>query len=185
MENTKHKVLAVVGMCGTGKSVVTEILSQNGWSLVYFGGVVLDTVKKRNLEITPENEKKVRESLREEHGMAAMAIELWPTIEAKQKEGPVVLDGLYSWAEYTYLKDKLGDSLLLLAVVSDAGQRYQRLTNRKIRPLTQEEAIKRDISEIENMEKGGPIAIADYYIYNNASEKDLKEKVFTFLDQIS
>lgn len=177
MEKKKHKVLAVVGMCGTGKSVVTDFLSKKNWSLIYFGGVVLNVVKKRNMEVTPENERQVRESLRKEHGMAAMAVVLWPDIEKELQKGPVVLDGLYSWSEYVFLKEKLGEDLVLLAVVSDAKQRYERLATRSVRPLTKEEALKRDISEIENLEKGGPIAIADYYIYNNETEEDLKEKV--------
>ncbi len=45
------------------------------------------------------------------------------------------------------------------------------MISRSIRPLTKEEVEKRDIAEIEHLNKGGPIAIADYFADNNG-EKD-------------
>jgi dephospho-CoA kinase len=36
-----------------------------------------------------------------------------------------------------------------------------------------EEAVSRDHAEIENIEKGGPIALADYTIVNNGSRENL------------
>jgi dephospho-CoA kinase len=48
---------------------------------------------------------------------------------------------------------------------------------REIRPLTLSEAISRDISEIENIEKGGPIAFADYMVINDGTIKELKTKL--------
>ena len=53
----------------------------------------------------------------------------------------------------------------------------QLLAERPERPFNAQEAAERDQTEIENLEKGGPIAIADYYIYNN---KDLKSFVVDF-----
>ena len=62
-----NKVLAIVGMCGSGKSVACDILEKKGYKKVYFGGVTLDELKKAGLEDTPENEKMMRESLREKY----------------------------------------------------------------------------------------------------------------------
>ena len=45
--------------------------------------------------------------------------------------------------------------------------RYKRLESREVRPLTNIESESRDIAEIENIAKAGPIAYADYYILNN------------------
>ena len=116
--------------------------------------------------VKEENERKMREKLREEHGMGAFALLLLPKIEESLKEHDTVLDGLYSWDEYVILKNKFPE-LKLLCIVAEKSLRYDRLTKREIRPLTNEEAEKRDIAEIENLAKGGPIAIADYYILNN------------------
>ena len=59
--------------------------------------------------------------------------------------------------------------------------RYNRLSNRKVRPLTAVDAEKRDYAEIEYLYKGGPIAIADYYIDNNSDEASLTNQIVEFL----
>ena len=165
---SKGNVVAVVGMCGSGKSVATEVFTAAGWPKVYFGGITMEELERRGLPKNEKNEKAVREELRAEYGLAAYAVKLLPRIEALAEEGNVVLDGLYSWSEYTYLKERLGDRLHVLAIVTDRKRRYDRLTGREIRPLTEEEAASRDYAEIENLEKGGPIAIADTFMTNNA-----------------
>ena len=42
----------------------------------------------------------------------------------------------------------------------------------------------RDRSEIENLEKGGPIVAADYYVLNNGSVEELCEDVDKVLKEI-
>jgi dephospho-CoA kinase len=42
----------------------------------------------------------------------------------------------------------------------------------------------RDRSEIENLEKGGPIAAADYYVLNNGTIDELKGEVDKVLKEI-
>ena len=160
------KIVAIVGMCGSGKSIASDYYEARGYKKVYFGGVVLEEVKNQGLEITPENEKIVRNQLRADYGMAAMAIKSLPKIEEYSKTDNVVIDGLYSWDELLVLKEKFND-LKVISIVVDKEIRYNRLVNRDVRPFSNEDAIKRDINEIENMAKGGPIAYADYYILNN------------------
>lgn len=182
MNFKKNKALAVVGMCGTGKSVVTDFLVSKGWDRIYFGDVVLNKVREKGLPLTQENERPVREALRKEHGMEACAVVLYPNIAESMQTKNVILESLYSWSEYKYLKERLHDQLLVLAVISDSEKRYERLVTRDFRPLTRDQAVNRDISELEKLEKGGPIAIADYYIYNNGTEEDLKKEVSKLLE---
>ena len=54
--------------------------------------------------------------------------------------------------------------------------RYTRLTRRADRRLTLEEAASRDKAELENTNKGGPIAMADFTIINESSLKDLPKE---------
>ena len=61
-----NKIIAIVGMCGSGKSVACDLLEKRGYKKVYFGGVTLAKLKEANLEDTPENEKYMREKLRSE-----------------------------------------------------------------------------------------------------------------------
>lgn len=162
-----NKIIAIVGMCGSGKSIASDYYENLGFKKVYFGGVTLEKMKEENLEINPSNEKYMREKLRSEYGMGAYAHILLPRIKEYFKEGNVILDGLYSWDELKILKNEFKEDLCVLAIVVNKSTRYERLNIRDIRPLTNIEAENRDISEIENIAKAGPIAFADYYILNN------------------
>ena len=73
----------------------------------------------------------------------------------------------------------------MVAVNSSPKTRYQRLSCRGIRPLTFTEASSRDKSEIENLNKGGPIAMADYTLINESNLADLKQQAESILISIA
>lgn len=173
-----NKIVAIVGMSGTGKSeVVKEFQTLHHFEYVYFGGAVVDEVKARGLEVNEINEAAVREDLRAKHGMAAIAVLKLPPIEKALSESKdVLIDGLYSQAEYQLLSEKFGDELILIAVHSNKNLRIRRLSSRPIRPLTSDEVKTRDFREIVYVDKGGPIATADYHILNNGSMDELKSQ---------
>lgn len=178
-----NKLIAIVGMCGSGKSIATDFYEKRGFKKVYFGGVTMDKLREADLEITPDNERIMREKLRKEHGMAAFAKLLLPKIDELLSNNNVVLDGLYSWDEYIVLNEKY-PNIKLIAIIVDKNTRYERLENRKIRPFSKEDAIKRDITEIENLAKAGPIAYADYFIFNNKEEKDFLNRLEEITEKI-
>jgi dephospho-CoA kinase len=163
------KVAALVGMPGSGKSEVARVFQKHGYVRVRFGDVTDEEVKKRGLKLDEDNERLVREGLRKEHGMAAYAMLNLPRIEAALEKSNVVIDGLYSWEEYKYLKDRMGSRLHVVAVWSPPDARYARLRTRTVRPLGAGQARERDYAEIENVNKGGPIAMADYTIRNDST----------------
>lgn len=169
-------IIAIVGMCGSGKSIASDYFENIGYKKIYLGGITMEKLKEENLEVNPENEKMMREKLRKEHGMGAYALLSIPKIEELIKTDNVVLDGLYSWDELKILKEKY-PNIKIISIVVDKKVRYERLTTRQIRPLTNEEAQKRDISEIENVAKGGPIAFADYYILNNENMENYTKEL--------
>jgi len=171
-----RKVVSIVGMAGSGKSEVANIFEENGFKRVRFGDITDDEVRRRGLELNEENERYVRQQLREEHGMSAYAKLNLPGIDALLKSSDVVVDGLYSWEEYTSLKSRYGDDFYVVAVWASPKMRYNRLAKRQIRPLTVEEAASRDVAEVENSNKGGPIAMADFTIINQSSLEDLERE---------
>ena len=175
------KAVAVVGMCGSGKSILCSYFTDMGWGSVYFGGVAVSQLQKNGIPVTEANERAIREQLRTDLGMGAFAVILRDEILDKLSKGNVVLDGLYSWSEYVILKELLGDNLVVLAVVTNSEIRKQRLKSRPIRPLSAEMVDSRDVAEIENSEKGGPIAKADYYVLNNGTEAQLKQQFNEFM----
>jgi len=169
------KVVSIVGMAGSGKSEVARVFEQGGFIRIRFGDITDQQVNQRGLELNEENERYVRELLRKEQGMAAYAKLNLPRIESASKQSDVVVDGLYSWEEYAFLKDYYGEDFYIVAVWASPATRYARLTGRSNRPLSYEEAASRDRAEIENINKGGPIAMADFTILNEASLTDLRQ----------
>lgn len=165
------KILAFVGLTGSGKSTAVEHFTSKGYPKVYFGGVILEAMTEAGLEHTQENEKPFREEFRQKYGKDAVANKIVEQIENLADAGQhrIIADGLYTWTEYKALKRAFPGELQLAAVVAPRRLRYRRLSKRVIRPLTSSEAYNRDTAEIENLEKGGPIAIADHYIINNGS----------------
>ena len=179
-----NKIVAIVGMCGSGKSVASDILVEKGWKKVYFGGVTMEKLQEKGLEVNPSNEKMMRERLRSELGMGAYAKILLPRIKEYANISNTVLDGLYSWDELKILREELGDCLTVIAIIVDKKIRYERLKTRDYRPLTEEEAINRDLAEIENIAKAGPIAHADYYLLNNSTKEEYSKRLEDILNNI-
>lgn len=169
------KLVAVVGMPGAGKSEVSRVFEAGGFNRIRFGDLTDREVKQRGLAPGEASERLVREKLRRERGMAAYAELNLPRIEAALAGTNVVVDGLYSWEEYMFLKERYRQDLYLVAVWSSPRTRYARLSARVDRPLTRPEAENRDRTEIENSHKGGPIAVADYTIINESSVADLRK----------
>jgi dephospho-CoA kinase len=180
------KIVAFVGLTGSGKSSAVEYLTQKGIPKVYFGGIVLDEVKKRGLELTQENEQPIREELREKEGkdfvVRRIISQVHGLIDAGQHR--IVADGLYTWTEYKALKHEFPGELTVVAVVAPKHLRKQRMANRPLRPLNSDEVDQRDWAEIENIEKGGPIAIADYFIHNDKDVANLQAQVDDVLRHI-
>lgn len=180
------KIVAFVGLTGSGKSSAVEYLTEKGYPKVYFGGIVLDEVKKRGLELTQENEQPIREELRASEGKDFVVKRIISQIHDLVGAGQhrIVADGLYTWTEYKALKHEFPGELTVVAVVTPKHLRKQRMAHREIRPLNSDQVDQRDWAEIENIEKGGPIAIADYFIHNDKDLDSLHSQLDEVLHQI-
>ena len=121
MDNVK--ILAIVGMSGSGKSVAVDYLTAKGYPKVYFGGMIYKEMEKRGITRTEdgESEKKFREEIRATEGkdwvVRQVIAETKDLINAGQKR--IVLDGVYSWTEYKTLKHEFPKNMIFLAVVVD------------------------------------------------------------------
>lgn len=185
-KNVQIRTLALVGMPGSGKTLCAEHLQRKGYFQFRFGGIVTDEVERRGLVINPENEKIVREELRANEGMDVMAKRALPKLQAAlETHQTVIIDGLYSFAEYKTLQQTFPESMVVVAIVAPRKLRYQRLAKRPIRPLTEAEAQARDWREIETIEKGGPIALADYTLVNDGTADVLLEKLDSLMAELA
>ena len=189
----KNKVICIVGMPGAGKSLVSDELVEKGYAFFRFGQITLDIIKEKNLEVSESNERKIRENLRKKHGMGAFALLNISKIDELREKSNVVGDGLYSWSEYKILKERYNKDLFIIAVYASPEKRYLRLSERsaqndhdlRFRSFTKEEAKARDYAEIENLEKGGPIAMADFTIINTRTINELKNQVNQIINNIN
>ncbi len=186
MAKEEVKILAVVGMSGSGKTMVVNYLTSVGTPRVYFGEMIIRGVKERGWEVNEENERRFREEIREKEGkdwvVRQVIKEIHELIWAGQKR--IVLDGLYSWTEYKMLKKEFPEAVTTMAILTPKKLRYKRVGKREVRPLSLEEIRARDKAEIENLEKGGPIAMADYFVLNDGTKVETREKIDRVLEEI-
>lgn len=178
-ERHNTKIIAFVGLPGAGKTTAVEYFTERGFPKVYFGGVIYQAMNDANIEITPESQQIFREQFREKNGKDVVANKIVDQINHLVAAGQhtIIADGLYSWTEYKVLKKAFPGELDVVAIVAPRHIRYRRLANRPERPFTNSEAYERDITEIEHLEKGGPIAIADHYVINDGSREELEAKL--------
>ncbi|MCA9884661.1 MAG: AAA family ATPase [Anaerolineae bacterium] len=184
-EPTQPCALALVGMPGAGKTLCAMHLQERGFFQFRFGSIVVDEVARRGLPLNPNNERIIREEFRAQDGMDAIAKRALPLLkQALGTHKSIIIDGLYSFAEYKTLKKELGEDMIVVAITAPRNQRYARLAERRERPLTRAEAQERDFREIEKIEKGGPIALADYTLLNDSTPEDLLQKLDDLLAEL-
>ena len=179
------KIIAVVGMPGAGKSEAVKFLIEKGYYRVYFGDITFNRMKELGIEINAKNEQTTRESIRKEHGMNAYAKLSLPEIEkGLRSNGKVVVESMYSFEEYKLLKAKFGNEFAVLTVMAPPSTRYERLGKRTVRRFTREECEQRDISQLDNLHQGGPIAMADFIVINEGTIADLVGSMENIIQRI-
>jgi len=181
-------IIAVVGMCGSGKSEVVKYLQEKHyWANFYLGTSTFERMKKDGLELNYENERITRERIRKEFGMGAYAILALPKIKEILKESNnLSLESLYSWDEYKIFKKEYGDMFKVIAVHASPEIRFKRLSCRdNERPIKDIETfVKRDYTEIEGTDKGGPIARSDFMVVNEGNMDELYKKIDDIIKNI-
>jgi dephospho-CoA kinase len=185
-DRPRQLILAVVGLAGTGKSSVVQMLRDIMRApVVYFGGVVVDEVKRRGLPVSEATERSVREELRAELGMSAIAQIAMPEIDRYLATGTdLVIDGLYSYAEYEVLDARYPGLINLIAVHARRPLREVRLAARADRPLTPSEIRSRDMREVRTLDKATAIALADWHLVNDSSLADLRARTEEIVAEI-
>ncbi len=171
------KLLAIVGMPGSGKTEAADYLREQGLPVVRFNEIVNKHIENEKLPHTLEVHHKVRQELRDKYGYEAMAVLSKKELEKQMKKhNLVVIEGMRSWEEYQYLKKQFPKArIYILAMYADKPKRYDRISNRKDRAgLGGEE---RDLDEMIQTHMGPTIAFADFMLKNNFSKEELYDKL--------
>jgi dephospho-CoA kinase len=183
-------VLAFVGMPGSGKGTCTTYLADKyHFPVIHFGNMLYEEIARRGLDNVAD-EQFVRVDMRKMEGPAVLAKHAARKADTLFESGEevIVFDGLYSWTEFKYLHEQYGDGLILIATAADKAERYRRIMARKDshrKYTSTQQIIDREIAEIENIEKGGPIAYADYTIVNNSDKEFLLQDLDMLLSNLN
>lgn len=176
-EKKQKTIIAIVGLPGSGKSDTADLFRKKDLPVVVFGKEINNYIDNTNLPHTEEIHKKIREELRKKHGMAALAILNEKRLrQALKKNMIVVIDGMRSWEEYVYLKEKFPRvRIVILALYADKKLRYKRISIRSYRLTHYGED--RDINELIGTNMGPTIAFCDYLVKNNFSIEEFHDKL--------
>jgi dephospho-CoA kinase len=173
------KLIAFVGLPGTGKSAATVYATERGLPKVSFGDVMRNELQKAGLEFTQENERGLREKLRLDPNGDLMLLEIIRQINDLIAAGQhkIIIDGLGAWASYKRLRQDYPGSLVVVSFAAQRHIRLRRLSTRSDFPLDENQVNTRDYDEIETLNKGGVLAMADYFVSDNNSLEQLHSQL--------
>ena len=177
------RVLAVVGMPGSGKGEFSAIAQDMGIPVVVMGDVIREEVRNQNLPPTDESMGIVARDLREKHGMAAIAQVCVPVITRQQAE-VVLVDGVRGDAEVT-LFSEIFPEFSLVSIEAPLTTRFARLSERGRSDDLQDisELIARDEREC-SFGLGRAMELASVRIDNTGTREAFQDKVREYLTRM-
>lgn len=180
------KILTFVGLTGSGKSTAVKYFTDKGYPRAYFGGIAYEMMAERDIPQGEQQEKEFRVEIRKAEGEDVYAKRIIDQIHHLADAGQhrIIVDGLYSWAEYKTLKHAFPGEMTTIALVAPKHLRYRRLETRSDRPQNPEVSQERDYNEIEDIQKGGPIAAADFYVTNNENVEHFHKQLDAITEHV-
>ena len=174
--NADKLVIGLVGMPGSGKSLVVETAQQQGYAVVVMGDVIREETQKRKLALNPKNTGKVMLELRKTGGNSVIAEKCIPKI-LQQESSKIIIDGLRSLHEVDAFKAHFA-KFSLMAVHASPETRFDRLYRRRRSDDPTEWAVfhERDAREL-SVGLGDAIAMAEYLIINENNRERTRTEV--------
>jgi adenylate kinase len=173
----KQTILAIVGMPGSGKTEAGQFFKEKGLPIISFSKIINEYIDENGMKHDETTHSKLRREFREKHGNEAFAVLNEKKIKETLAKNPfLVIEGMRSWEEYTYLKKKFPKvRIYVLGLYADKKLRYKRISSRKYRSnLFGEE---RDVNELIETNMGPTIAFSDFLVKNDFSIEDLHDKL--------
>ncbi len=180
----QKSIIAIVGLAGAGKSEAGNFFRRKNLPVISFGKILNDYVDEHGLKHTEKVHKRIREQWRREKGIDVFAkLNESKIRESFENSKVVVIEGMRSWEEYIYLKNKMKDiTIYIVALFANKEIRYKRTASRKKRSSLYGE--ERDLNELINTNMGPTIAFADFCIKNNFSLEEFFDKLDEVYRQI-
>ncbi len=183
MKMKNKRVIVLTGMPGSGKSLAAKILASKRVPSVGMGDAVRNEMNRLGLKITNRTLRNFAKDRRKKFG-DKYVINLVKKEIAKEFENSdtIILDGSRNILEVNEIVEE-GYTAVVLGIIADKMVRFGRIVRRK--------RAKEDFSSLsefewrEKLELGygvaEVIAVSDYYILNNSSEKEFKRNLSRML----
>jgi dephospho-CoA kinase len=183
-------IIGVTGTVAAGKETLTSYFREKGFIYFETREIIKEELTKLGLEHSRTNMQDWADKLRQENGPGAL---MQVMLDRTEPGKNYMFDSLRNHLEAEFLKSKLGDEFLLLAVDAPAEIRFQRMVSRgkESDPRTWEEFVRmneRDLDDKSNphgQHVGKLLEMADFVITNDSdiekAEKQV-EKVAEILD---
>lgn len=183
---TKPLLIGITGAFGSGKTTASSFFASKGFTEIPLSAFLEAEAKKRNNNtITRKMLQDIGNEWRESLGPGILAQKALNLAKEKKLQH-VVVDGIRNLGEVDVLRKE--ESFILIAVVANRTVRFDRLkANPRRETLTWELFTKLDERDLGVGEKtsglqgGMCIALADVFIVNNGSRKELEEKMVAVL----
>ena len=175
--------MGISGMPGSGKSIVSDIATENGAIIVSMGDIVREEAKKRG-----EGSKETAKNLRAEHGpyiVSELTIKKIKKLQEEGIENTIIVEGIRSPHEVEMFKENF-DNFIILSVFTNPTTRFERLKKRMREDDSQDYAVfrQRDQNELD-FGIGTVIALSDKLIINESDLESFEEKVAEFFSNIN
>jgi len=175
-------VIGLVGEAGTGKGIVTDLLTQHGFGNYSLSDTLREISNSISLPDGRENLTALGNSLRENFGSDILAQGAKQWVEQSGKDH-VIIDSIRNPAEVTYLKQELG--AFIIGVTMSPEKTFQLMESRRRPgdPTTWEEFLKlKAREEGEGQKESGQqllkcLALADVTLKNEGTIEDIHEAI--------
>ena len=179
--------IGLVGPFGSGKSTLTKIIEEQGFSSVRLSQFIEEEIKKKNIQ--GDNKRKILQdvgnSLRKQYGadiLTKKALEL----AVRNHASLLVIDGIRNVGEIEYLKKN--STCFIVGITSDVKARYKRLQNVQGRQSTsfvefvRFESRERGKGQRQNGQQAAKCwEMRDFEIINDTSVAALGEKTVSLV----
>lgn len=178
------RVVATVGMPGSGKGEFARVADEMGYHVVRMGDVIREEAERRGVAPSDANLGEVATDLREQHGDDVIAQRCVDAVRERDAE-LVVIDGVRGVDEVAVFEEAFGDDLVLVAVEAPFAERLERVGDRGRSDDVSSEQALRDRDERElGYGMGEAIEAADRRIANDGSLETFRERSRSLLSEL-
>jgi len=181
------KIIIIVGLPGSGKTLAAEVIKKNFNAETFKSGdIIRDEVKRRGLKYTPENDSKIAHWFNVNGRERLLSKRLWKKIR-KSKKGIIVIEGFRAPEHLKYLEEDSKQKPTVIFIKSTLEARARRGIKRKRFGKSESYTYYRQRDKLEKshgiMET---IKHADYTIDNsNLTKKQLESRVVKLVKKIT